>query len=271
MGHIKHIFSDMDGTLLDCDGNMSPANKMAIEHSHIPFTLVSARAPMEMMTVINALKLTAPQIAFNGGLIFKMQGHRLIPIQASSILAMDAQQILHQVTRRFPNVSVSCYSMNAWYAERIDAGIELERHITHQTPTLVPFGKLIEQRDLRLFKIMMITRNPDELTHLQAYLRAMQLPTVAIQQSGRTFVEVTSKRARKSTGIAFIRQQECLQANELVAFGDGHNDLPMFESVGHAIVMGNALPEIKAVGERVTLSNNENGVAYGIRQLLVES
>ncbi len=271
MRQIKHIFSDMDGTLLDRDGNMSAVNQEAIEHSRLPFTLVSARAPMEMMAVIDALHLTAPQIAFNGGLIFRMQGHRLIPIEASSIPDLEAQQILHQVREQLPDVSVSCYGLNAWYAERIDAGIELERRITHQTPTLTSFDKLTKQTDLHLFKIMMITQDADELKGLQTYLRAMSLPNVAIQQSGRIFVEVTSKRAQKSTGIAFIQKMEHLREDELAAFGDGHNDLPMFASVGHAVVMGNALPEIKAAAELVTLTNNEDGVAYGLRKLLAEN
>jgi hydroxymethylpyrimidine pyrophosphatase-like HAD family hydrolase len=54
---IKHIFSDMDGTLLNNRGNVSPTTVRAIKASRIPITLVSARAPMEMVPAIKALGL----------------------------------------------------------------------------------------------------------------------------------------------------------------------------------------------------------------------
>ena len=52
---IKRIFSDMDGTLLDNTGAVSEENVSLIKSAGIPMTLVSARAPMEMMAAIKKL------------------------------------------------------------------------------------------------------------------------------------------------------------------------------------------------------------------------
>lgn len=65
---IKQIFLDMDGTLLNQQGTVSDDNRRTIADSVCSVTLVSARAPMEMQATIQQLALTAPQIAFNGGL-----------------------------------------------------------------------------------------------------------------------------------------------------------------------------------------------------------
>ena len=68
---IKHIFLDMDGTLLNSAGVVSANNIVGIKNSGLKATLVSARAPIEMAPAITQLGLTAPQIAFNGGMIFQ--------------------------------------------------------------------------------------------------------------------------------------------------------------------------------------------------------
>ncbi|MGO3548553.1 MAG: HAD hydrolase family protein, partial [Paucilactobacillus nenjiangensis] len=63
---VKHIFSDMDGTLLNEAGALNERNVELIKQSQIPFTLVSARAHMEMEFAMTVLNLQGPQIDFNG-------------------------------------------------------------------------------------------------------------------------------------------------------------------------------------------------------------
>ncbi|GKT03356.1 HAD family hydrolase [Furfurilactobacillus entadae] len=265
---IKHIFSDMDNTLLDSQGHLSEHNATVIKSTHIPFTLVSARAPMEMMFAINQLHLATPQIAFNGGLIFSMENRRLVPLVANSIETTVVQQILGKLGQRFPTVSVSCYGQNCWYAEKIDQGITTESRLTGQSPTLTSFSQLLNQPQLHIFKIMMMFDEEQTLHHVQDYFLKMDLPGIIFQQSGPVYLEVTSALAQKSVGIHFIQEREHLQTEELPAFGDGHNDLPMLNSVGHPIVMANANPEIKQIAEFITTDNDSNGVAYGIQHLL---
>ena len=64
-------------------------------------------------------------------------------------------------------------------------------------------------------------------------------------------------------------KEEKLHRNSLAAFGDGHNDLPMFERVGTAIAMDNASQEIKDHAQHITKSNDGDGVGYGIHTFLL--
>lgn len=70
---IKRIFCDMDGTLLNSEGQVSKSNATLIREAAIPVTLVSARAPMEMKDAVDALQLGGVQVAFNGGLIYRIE------------------------------------------------------------------------------------------------------------------------------------------------------------------------------------------------------
>lgn len=82
---IKHIFSDLDGTLLDSNGNLAPKNIQLIQSSDLPFTLISGHSPVEMKPVIDALGLVDPQIAFNGGLIFQFDGFKVETLDESPL------------------------------------------------------------------------------------------------------------------------------------------------------------------------------------------
>jgi len=53
-----------------------------------------------------------------------------------------------------------------------------------------------------------------------------------------------------------------------MAFGDGFNDLSMLEYAGIGIAMGNAVDEVKAIADFITVSNDEDGIAIALEQLL---
>lgn len=255
----------MDGTLLNSEGNVSDVNALAIKNSGIPFTLVSARAPMEMASAIDKLNLTDSQIGFNGGLIYKktITGFKVLddkPLNMTSFW-----ELMKVIQDEFPNVSCSCYGLNDWYTEKIDEGINYESKLTGQKATLVDFADLA---NTKLYKIMMITFDLDLMEQLNQTLLNLNITDVSIKRSGDNYLEITSSLAQKSKGIKYIQDLEKLSKEEMAAFGDGHNDLPMLTNVGTPVVMANAPLEIQKYGKYITKSNDDDGVAYGIESFL---
>ena len=263
---IKRIFSDMDGTLLNSEGRVSSENSKAIRDAQIPLTLVSARAPMEMREAIEELQLTGSQVAFNGGLIYQLV-EGIKPLHTDILPRKTAQTILKAVRKHFPHISISYYDMTHWYCDTIDEGIRLEYSITRQTPTLQNKDEFLSVKD-NTFKIMMIALDNNDLLSLEKYLQSLDLGDVTILRSAQYHLEITSKTAKKSKGIAYILKKEGLDKIQTAAFGDGHNDIPMLEMVGYPIVMDNAFPDIKELAYKVTRSNDDHGVGYGIRKYL---
>ena len=82
--------------------------------------------------------------------------------------------------------------------------------------------------------------------------------------TGKWFLEAFSAKASKSNGIRFLRERYGF--DEVVAFGDNLNDLPMFEIADEAYAMSNALDEVKAAATGILGSNNEDSVARFIAQ-----
>ena len=266
---IKRIFTDMDGALLNSKGQVSERNARRIRRAAIPITLVSARAPMEMREAIELLGLQGPQVGFNGGLIYEVVNHQIRPLHIKIIFKQTAATILQAVRQHFPQVSLSYYDLNHWYCDTIDEGIRYEYDLTHQAPTQVHDEDCFLSACDNLFKIMMISFEEEEMQDLQAYLNSLGLSSVTILRSGRFYLEITSKEARKSSGIDYISRKENLKKEETAAFGDSHNDIPMLEMVGFPIVMANAFKDVKAHAFKITKSNDEDGVGYGIHRYLV--
>lgn len=264
---IRHIFSDMDGTLLNSKGQISENNVKGIRGSGIPFTLVSARAPMEMAETIAKLKLTDPQIGFNGGLIFQNSSQGIKIIKDEPLALSDVKKLIQVVKTQFPKISCSCYDLHNWYSEKIDAGTKFETSVTKKLPKLVDYQNLFVKQD-RFYKVMLITFDLDEMDQLIAVLNKLNLPNVSIKRSGDNYLEITSHKAQKSSGIKYIQELKKLARAEMAAFGDGHNDLPMLKAVGTPIVMKNAMEDIKNYGKYITKTNDEDGVSFGITKYL---
>lgn len=265
---IKHIFSDMDGTLLNNACQISDGNVRAIEDSQIPFTLVSARSPKEMVEVIDKLHLTEPQIGFNGGLIFKKVDGEIQPLKSETIEFSEVKRIIQIVKDEFKLTSYSFYDLNNWYVEKLDRGIEYEIKMGGQTPTVTDFAPLFEQ-ELSVFKIMLITFDETEMKKLVTKLNQFNPGNLSIYQSTPTYLEITSTKAQKHLGIEYIKNLEDLQTSELAAFGDGLNDLSMLQNVGTPIVMENGFESLKKHAKYITKDNEHDGVAYGIKQYLL--
>ena len=169
----------------------------------------------------------------------------------------------------FSRSSLSYYDLNHWYCDTVDERICYEYDLTHQAPTQVHDEDCFLSACDNLFKIMMISFEEEEIQDLQTYLNSLGLTSVTILRSGRFYLEIIRKEARKSSGIDYISRKENLKKEETAAFGDGHNDIPMLEMVGFPIVMANAFKDVKAHAFKITKSNDEDGVGYGIHRYLI--
>lgn len=80
-------------------------------------------------------------------------------------------------------------------------------------------------------------------------------------------MEIYSRSVSKATGIKNVLKLLDISLEDSYCFGDGPNDVEMFETVGHPIAMGNAIDIIKEKAEDICLSVNEDGVGYKLEEL----
>lgn len=91
---------------------------------------------------------------------------------------------------------------------------------------------------------------------------------VGIVMAGPGVVEILPLGLSKATGLSLAARRLGVKAAETIAFGDMPNDIPMFGWAAHGVAMANAHPELKAVADELTTSNEEDGIAVVLERLL---
>ena len=76
----------------------------------------------------------------------------------------------------------------------------------------------------------------------------------------RYIVEVTHQEVNKLHGVIKVSKKVKCSLDEVIAFGDGYNDITLLKNVGYGIALENALDDVKKIAYDVTLDNNNKGV-----------
>ena len=83
-------------------------------------------------------------------------------------------------------------------------------------------------------------------------------------------VDIIPATCGKQNGIHEVLKYYSIDQSETMSFGDGKNDIDMFEYTKISVAMGNAEDAVKAVADKVTLSNNSDGIAHALRELIMQ-
>ena len=84
------------------------------------------------------------------------------------------------------------------------------------------------------------------------------------------YLDIMDLNITKAEAVETLRKKLNIDKSETIAIGDGLNDLEMLQSVGFAVAMGNAEPEVKAIAHMITASNDDVGVAKALTELFLE-
>ena len=116
-------------------------------------------------------------------------------------------------------------------------------------------------------KIHALFKNQDE--RLEAKQRIMELGDLSISDSMGTNLEINAPGVNKGMGLIRLGRLLGIEREEVMACGDGNNDLMMLKEVGFGIAMANGADEVKEVADYITLSNEEDGVAAAIEKFVL--
>lgn len=259
---------DLDGTLLRSDGSISARTNAALEHARaagLTPLLITARPPRRVRELSARQGLTGSVICANGALVYDLQTdslshQQLLHAELASELVVALRNALPGVT--FMVEAGLCFGCEPSYAvpdeherDRVDPRMERADALT-----LVRAGvsKLIVQHATSgLEQLLAITR-------VHAGVRA------SVTHSGSAFVEVAAATVGKARALATYCEAQRIGAHEVVAFGDMPNDAAMLAWAGHGVAMANAHPELHALADEITASNDEDGVAQVLERLAAE-
>ncbi|MCM4154622.1 HAD family hydrolase [Gramella sp. AN32] len=264
----KIIFSDIDGTLLNADRELSNFTIQTIKKlpQEVPFILISSRMPAAMRHLQESLGiLHLPFISYNGGLIKvdnKTVHSTVIPINIlEELIQFNANHQVH----------LSLFHDDEWYVPSDDFWAQREINNTKVQPEMksnMDVYKLWDKESKGIHKIMAMGEE-ESVEKIYKYLEEKFPDDLHLYRSKPTYIEIAPKKISKLTAVEFLLKNHFnIPLEQSVAFGDNYNDVEMLQGVGMGVAVGNAKPEVLEVAHRVVASGKEDGVASTIVQLL---
>ncbi|SHN03094.1 hypothetical protein SAMN05878281_3152 [Salegentibacter salegens] len=263
----KIVFSDIDGTLLNHDRELSPTTISTIKNlkNKLPFILISARMPAAMRHLQADLEINEqPIICYNGGLILVNGG----AINSTEI-PLNTLEDLCEFNQKM-NCHLSLYNSDEWYVPQYDQWAAREENNTKVKPEIKSNNEVLSawKKDNKGAHKIMAMGDEAHIDKIKDYLSENFPGQLHLYRSKPTYLEIANKEISKLTAIKFLLKNHFnLTPEQSIAFGDNYNDVEMIKGVGMGVAVGNARKEVLEVANIVTQSGKEDGVAKSLKEL----
>lgn len=255
------IATDVDGTLLGPQKRVSQrtidAFRRAQSLAGVDFALVSSRMPTSLSWIEEVLEVPCWKIAYDGVLVEGPAGEVTRFERAGGIAIDDAARLV----AGHPMALTGVFSGNRWFCSSESDWSRREAANTHVSPEIVPdlMAVLHECRDA-IHKLM-FRDSESKVAEMRSQVAATLLPSARWFSNSPTILEVVSGEANKASALEFLLSQLGIASDEVIVFGDGANDVPLFERFRNSVAVENAIPEVKRNARYLTARGDEDGVA----------
>lgn len=272
MSNIKVIIMDVDGTLTNSEKIVTDKTRNALikaQELGVRLVLASGRPTSGLLDLAKELKMHE-----NNGLLVSFNGSKVVDCENNNVLfnktmrVEEGQAVLEHM-KKFdvkPMIDKGDYMyVNDVFNNTINYNGG-PFNIIHYESRGGKF-KLCEKDDLAAFADYPLNKilTAGDPEYLQANYKEMMEPfkdTLNCMFTAAFFFEFTAKGIDKAKAIDTVLIPMGYKREEIIAFGDGHNDASMVKYAGIGVAMDNAVDELKAIADEITLSNEDDGIAY---------
>lgn len=271
MNSTKILFTDLDGTLLNDERNISYQNKQAIqralENNH-KVVIATGRPLPSALLLIEELGLTGDgcyAITYNGGLIYDCGAKKAITKSAIPL------EYVHHIFKTAKEYAIHCHTYADEHVISESLTQELERYCNNIRIPYKIVKNLQEAPIENPVKVIMIDfEGKERLSRVKEELKPWCIDKVNCYFSNPYLLEFGSLEATKGNALTFLCDHLHIPIENSIAAGDEENDISMLKAAGIGAVMSNASEEIKKYADYVTTNNNNNhGIAEIIERFLL--
>ena len=267
----KLLVLDVDGTLVNKKGAVSAADRAAIKKAAamgVRISLSTGRVIQACLKLIRELALDGCHIFYDGALVANLvTGEELYARPISGTVVREAVEFA-----RASGTYLELYSTNHFFAERENWSDDIHRRFFWVEPTFTDFSGIWERE--RIIKAELVVHNAAEEAkvaefrrHFGRRLRFSTASTPAFPDV--RFINITDPGVSKGEALKALAARLGVGLEEVMAIGDGTNDLPLLKVAGLAVAMGNAPDELKVLADHITLDVDHSGVAAAVERFLL--
>ena len=257
---------DLDGTLLDRNGKIPEENIQALrkfdENGGI-VTVATGRNSISAKDIFSELGIGGYLISSNGSLIAEMKDGKMAKVLRRSKIDSDT---LREAFFYAQEAKISIIASRETQDDQLtfdESNLVKDdpyyEHFNLQNHSFDQILNMLEDPSLSYLKLALTDKSEEKLQKLQRDLQADGIQSVF---SDPHFLEITPTGITKAHSLVFLADYLGIESGDIMAFGDQENDIAMLNYSGLSIAMGNAQRQVKEIANQVTLTNEEAGVAY---------
>ena len=266
--NIRLVVSDVDGTLVTPDKNLTVATIAAARSLHeagIALAITSSRPPRGLRMLVGPLALQAPIAGCNGGVIVNPD---LSVIERHALDPSAAEQAVDLILGSGMDVWV--YGDDAWMVrDQTAAHVAREAWILQFGPTIVPAFTAAHLTNA--VKIVGVSDDYAVVAACEAAAKLAFGERASAERSQSYFLDVTHPQANKGAVVDALSRRFDIASEQIATIGDMPNDILMFRKSGLSIAMGNASDEVKAHASASTDTNENDGFAKAVQKLVLNA
>lgn len=262
--HYRLAAIDLDDTLLGHDHSISARNARAVRalvERGVTCVIASGRMHEATTRFATQLDLLGPIISYNGAMVKEAASgevwhHVKVPSgPASEVIEYCAAHHLH---------------LNYYLNDRLFVAEKGEWAEFYLKQTGSPMEAIGDLRDLRGSEPtkMILIDTPEETDRLLDHFRDRFGERLYITKTNAEYLEFMNPAASKGAALSLLAEKLSIQREEVIAFGDGHNDVPMIQWAGLGVAMGTGKVEAKAVADEIAPPFDEDGFGMYVEGLL---
>lgn len=267
----RAIALDLDGTLTNHDKEVTPITRQALmraqkDGAHI--ILASGRPTYGIAPIADHLeidKYNGYVLSYNGGKIVNWQTKEEL---YSNHLPNNVIPILYNYAKEKGYVLLGYAGKEIITEMPDDKYVKEESRINKMEIRKV--DNLLESLESNPTKLLM-TGDASLMIKAEEELAEIVGNRMDVFRSAPFFIELVPKGIDKAQSLNRLLELIGLSTNDMIAFGDGYNDLSMLKLAGVGVAMANAVPEVRAEADFITKSNEEDGVAFAIEKFCYEA
>jgi len=263
---------DVDGTLVNRQGKVSAEDRAALAKAQdrgVGVSLSTGRVLKACLNIIRQLSLNSYHITFDGALVSSPDHSQELYVQPITKAVVKQMVELAHVH----NLDLELFTVTDYFTERETWSTEAHRQFFDVETSIVDFTNLWEKA--RIIKGGLVTTTPEEAARARRFcqqfgdsLHFSWARTPAYP--GVDFINLLAPRVSKGKALETLASHLGISLAEVIAVGDGSNDISLLATAGLAIAMGNAADEVKKVADYTTLDVDHSGVAAAINRFLLE-
>lgn len=257
------IATDVDGTLLDPTERITTRTRevvLAAIAAGATFVLATGRPPRWIPPVVEQLGFAPMAVCANGAVIYDAATDRVI---SARTLAVDALTELAEIAVRVvPGAGLAVERVGSTAHDtatpQFVSAPGYEHAWLNPDNTEVSYSDLLSAPAIKLLVRKPGMPSSELAAALTGHVRSLGDVTYSTNDG---LVEISPVGISKAMGIEEIARPLGVNAEDVVAFGDMPNDVPMLRWAGHGVAMGNAHSEAVSAADEVTAGNDDDGVA----------